>query len=331
MSARDVAARWFDRWALLWDQREDPVILAVIRVAVASVLLFDLGWIAHLGIVDVLFTPQEGGGLPDVLSRDPVPELYRWFPSTPSTAWMAYGTLVGALVCFGAGFLTPVSGLVAVLVSAQLAQVLPLGDRGIDTLLRNVILVLSFSSCGRRLGVDALLFGVRRVAPAWPRHLLILQLSVVYFCAGIQKTALAWTPLGGLSALFLILQDPSIAAFRFDWLAHVYPLTQLATGTTMVFEWSACLLPLVYWYRYTRAQPGRLRAWFNAYRPLRAWVLLGVGLHAGIALTMSLGIFPFAMLALYPALLHPDELWRLLGRGAPPALPRPREPDTLTT
>lgn len=306
------------------------MILAVVRVAVAGVLLFDLGWIAHLGIVEVLFTPQEGGGLPDVMSRDPVPELYRWFASTPSTAAIAHRVLVGALVCFGAGFLTPVSGLVAVLVSAQLAQVLPLGDRGIDTLLRNVILILSLSSCGRRLGVDALLFGARRVAPAWPRHLLILQLSVVYFCAGIQKTALAWTPLGGLSALFLILQDPSIAAFRFDWLADVYPLTQLATGTTMVFEWSACLVPLVYWYRYTRGQPGRLRAWFNAYRPLRAWVMLGVALHAGIALTMSLGIFPFAMLALYPALLHPDELSRLLPRGGPQALPRRREPDTLT-
>ncbi len=330
MSLRARSTQLLDAWARVWDQREDPVVLAVIRVLVASVLLFDFWWIAHLGIVDVLFTPQEGGGFPDVMSRDPVPELYRWFPSSPSTAWAAYGVLVGALVCFGAGFLTPVSGLVAALVSAQLAQVLPLGDRGIDTLLRNVLVVLSFSACGRRFGVDALLFGTRREAPAWPRHLLILQLSVVYFCAGIQKTALAWTPLGDLSALFLILQDPSIAAFRFDWLSKVYPVTQLATATTMVFEWSAGLVPLVYWFRYTRTRPGRLRAWFNTHRPLRGWVLLGAALHAGIALTMSLGIFPFAMLALYPALLHPDELQRLFGRQDRAPQPR-REPDTLAS
>lgn len=302
------------RWVALWDQHEDPVILAIVRVLVAGVLLFDFAWIGHLGLVERLFAPQEAGGLADVMGRTPIPELYRWFPADASTAWMAWGAMVAALICFGAGFFTPIAGMVAVLVSAQLAQVLPLGDRGIDTLLRNVLVVLSLSSCGRRFGLDAVIFGERRVAPAWPRHLLILQLAVVYFCAGIQKTGLAWTPFGGFSALFLILQDPAIAAWRFHWLSRVYPLTQAASATTMVFEWSAVLLPLVYWFRYTRTAPGRLRAFFNTSRPLRAWVVLGVLLHVGIAATMSLGIFPFAMLALYPALVHPDELWRALRR-----------------
>lgn len=304
-------------WVSLWDRREDPIILALVRIAVASVVLYDFLWIWHLGLVEALFTPQEGGGLPDVLSRNPVPELYRWFPLTPATAWMAWGTMVASIICFGLGFLTPLSGLVAVLTSAQLAQVLPLGDRGIDTLIRNVVLILSCSSAGRRLGIDGLIFGPRWMAPAWPRHLLILQLTVVYFCAGIQKTALSWTPFGGFSALYLILQDPAIARWPFDWLRSVYPLTQLAAATTMAFEWSACFIPLVYWFRDTRTSPGRVRAFFNTHRPLRVWIALGVLLHLGIAMTMALGIFPFAMLALYPALLHPDDLntrWPFTGR-----------------
>lgn len=301
-------------WVRMWDHREDPLVLAIVRVLVAAVLLYDFLWIAHLGLVEALFAPAQAGGLPDVLARDPVPEIYRWFPPDVDTARAAWGVAVGALLCFGAGFLTPVAGVVFVAVSAQLAQVLPLGDRGIDTLLRNVVLILSMSACGRRFGVDALLFGARREAPAWPRHLLVLQVAVMYFCAGVQKTALSWGPLGGFSALFLILQDPAVAGWRFGWLSRFYPLTQLATAATMVFEWSACLVPLVYGYRATRTSPGRLRAWFNAARPMRVWVAIGVALHLGIAATMSLGIFPWAMLSLYPSFVHPDELKRALRR-----------------
>lgn len=303
-------------WVRLWDHREDPVVLALVRVLVASVLLYDFLWMRHLGLVDALFAPQQAGGLPDVLAREPVPELYRWFPATAQTAWAAWWVVVGSLVCFGLGLGTPVAGVAFVAVSAQLAQVLPLGDRGIDTLLRNVVLILSLSACGRRFGVDAWLFGARRQAPAWPRHLLVLQLAVMYFCAGVQKTALSWGPLGGFSALFLILQDPAVAAWRFGWLSDWYPATQLATAATIGFEWSACLVPLVYGFRATRTRGGRVRAWFNTHRPLRYWVAIGVALHLGIAGTMSLGIFPWAMLALYPCFVHPDELARALRRFA---------------
>ena len=42
---------------------------------------------------------------------------------------------------------------------------------------------------------------------------------------------------------------------------------------------------------------------------VRLWIVaVGAILHVGIAVTMQLGIFPWAMLALYPAFFHPDEL-----------------------
>jgi hypothetical protein len=37
-------------------------------------------------------------------------------------------------------------------------------------------------------------------------------------------------------------------------------------------------------------------------------------LHAGIAVTMQLGMFPFGILALYPALLGPEDTAALLQR-----------------
>jgi len=292
----------------IWDKREPPQVLALVRIGLALVLLYDFLRIGQLGLVDVLFAPAEVGGFPDVKSREPVPELYRWLPWEVGTARLAWGLMVGGAAALALGFLTPVACLLLVLTSAQLAQVLPLGDRGIDMLIRNVLLVLAFSGCGRAWSVDARLFGARAEVPAWPRHLLILQLSLMYTMAGVQKTALAWTPFGDFAALYLILQDPSIARWQFGWLRDWFPMTQLATAATLVFEDSAWLLPLVYWYRHTRTRAGRLRAWFNRVRPLRFWLLLGVLLHLGIASTMALGIFPFAVLALYPCFFHPHEL-----------------------
>jgi hypothetical protein len=305
--------RW---WCALWDGEEHPRSLAIVRILVALVMLGDLLWTAHLGLVPALWSPVEAGGIPDAMARTPPPELYLWFPKTTATAWAAWGTAVGALVMLAAGLFSRAAGLLFLLVYAQLAWVLPGADRGIDMMVRNVVLILVLSGSHRAWSLDAKLFGARERIPAWPRRLLILQLVVMYFTAGIQKTALAWWPPGGYSALYVILQDPSIAAWKFGWLSSwwAYPATQVASLTTMVFEWSAGLLPYAYWCRATRTSPGRLRAFLN-HLPFRtAWVAGGVLLHVGIAGTMALGIFPWAMLAMYPAFFHPDEVARLLAK-----------------
>jgi hypothetical protein len=217
---------------------------------------------------------------------------------------------------------------VLVLAYAQLADANTWSDRGIDTLLRNVTLVLACSPSHHAWSVDAWVARLRgvplpRTGPAWPRRLLALQLVVVYAAAGLQKTALAWTPLGGFSALYIVLQDPSIASWRFAWLADVLPLTQAATAATMAFEWGAMLVPVSWYFARTRTRPGWWRAQFNRTRWTRAWIAVGVALHLGIAATMSLGIFPWAMMALYPVLVAPRPL-----RSAPRAEPRQATPRT---
>jgi hypothetical protein len=164
--------------------------------------------------------------------------------------------------------------------------------------------------------------------PAWPRYLFIAQLLVVYGFTGWQKVALSWTPLGGYSALYWVLQDPNWQ--RADWsalAAWLYPLTQLATALTWHWEQLAPLLLLVYYFRATRDRPGRLRALCNR-RDLRLpFALVGVGLHVGIGCLMQLGPFSWIALAYYIALWHPAEiehLWaglrrRVGGGGTAPA------------
>ena len=317
-------------WVGLWNHREQPTVLALLRIGIGCILLIDFGRAALHGVVEQLWAPDGMGGLAaKVASREPPVMLYELMPLDPSTAWIAYGVLVTALIFFTLGLGTRGAALVALVTYAMLAKVLPLSDRGIDLMMRNVLLVLALSQCGARWSLDARLrtgswHGDGQDVPAWPRHLLILQLVVMYFLAGVQKTALSWTPLGGYSALYLVLQDPHIARFDMSWLAGgAYPLTQLATAATHIFEWTIPVVLLAYHYRVTRDRPGRLRAWCNRWNPHWAWIALGAALHLGIWMTMDIGIFPWAMLLLYPAWFHPDELSRawskLRGRRAAPA------------
>jgi hypothetical protein len=315
-----MRAVWSE-WVSLWDGQEDPRVLASVRILLSLVMIADLLRMRALGVVEVLWADRSAGGLADILGRTPAPELYAWLGGGTDTAWLAWSICLGATACFGAGLLTPVAALVFVLVYAQTAWAIPLADRGIDMMIRNVVLLLAFSGCNRAWSLDARLFGRRRgwsdegaLIRSWPRYLLVLQIAVMYFTAGLQKTAVTWTPLGSYAALYIVLQDPSIARHDFAWLEAVYPLTQAATAATMLFEYGAVLVPFAAWWRRTRTRSGWLRAQSNRYRWVRGWMAVGAALHLGIAATMSLGIFPWAMLALYPAFLHPEELgWKPRG------------------
>ncbi len=148
----------------------------------------------------------------------------------------------------------------------------------------------------------------------WEDVRAALQLVVMYWTAGIQKTAVAWWPWGGFSALYIVLQDMAVARLPFAWLKPLYPATQLLSAVTMAFEWLAVLVPLAHFFRWTRPRPGWLRAQFNRLDFVWWWLPLGVLMHLGIAATMQIGIFPWAMLAMVPAFFHPDEVARAFRR-----------------
>jgi hypothetical protein len=329
---RGFVRRALGGWVSFWDRREPATSLALTRILVAAVLLADLLQARVYGLVEAIWgPPPEGLAWGGVGSAAPL--AARWFGSSTDTAWLLWwsGVVVAVLLCAGAA--TRVTAILLALIWAQLGNIAPDSDRGIDFMLRGVLLVLAFSPCHARWSVDA---WVRRkigrpfpeLVPAWPRYLLFLQVIWVYFSAGHNKTDGAWGPLEGYSALANILTDPHFARFDPAWVGTFYPLLQLATASTMLFELgSPGMLLLTYWSA-TRERPGRIRRLANLLRLRWLWIVTGVTFHIGIGVTMRLGIFPWGMLALYPVLFHPDELargWAWLQARLPRSL-APRSP-----
>ncbi len=307
----DRMKRAWHAWVDLWDRREDAAALALVRIFVGVVLVYDYVEIARFDLIDALYAPPpDGFGV-----------AYDGWASAlgigPHGVW-----LIALLAAIGiaTGALTRVSCVVLVLASAQLAHLSPNAERGIDMILRIVAGVLALSRCHARWSIDALV--LRRLGrplahevPAWPRLLLLLQLVWIYAGGGLNKGGAAWFPTGGFTALANVLADPHVARFDPGWLASVMPLTRIATALTMLFEFGAPLYLAFYYFAATRERGGRLRSLCNRLRLRWAWIALGLGFHLGIAIGMRLGIFPWGMLALYPVLLRPDEIRRLLRLG----------------
>ena len=218
-----------------------------------------------------------------------------------------------AAVCIVLGLATRAACLGMVVLSAQLAHIAPDADRGIHMILRIVLVILALSWCHARWSIDAWVwrrFGrpLPTEVPAWPRLLILFQVVWIYASAGMNKSGAEWGPIDGFRALANAVCDPHIARASCDWVSSVLPLTQVATALSMVFELSAPLY-LVYLYcDETADRPGRLRRIVNRLRLRWIWLALGIAVHAGIALFLRLGAFPWGMLALYPALLLPRDL-----------------------
>jgi hypothetical protein len=312
------------RWVAFWDRREAPHSLALARLLLGSVILADFAGIWRHGLVpDSWLLPP--GGLGWGAARPDASSLIGWLASSPTalTVLAALGVLAAAAVTLGLG-LRP-AALVLVAVSALFGHLAPSGERAIDMLARIVLIVLALSRADACWSLSAVL-ARRRGAPtdasiaAWPRQLLFAQLVWVYFSAAQNRGGPAWWPSGHFAALATVLSDPHFAAFHPGWTRSVYPLTQLGTALTMVFELGSPLLLLLTFL--DRSPEGGMAG--RLVRRLRLrflWLALGVSLHLGIAATMRLGIFPYGMLALYPLFFDPGEVQgavQLLARVARP-------------
>lgn len=318
-----MIARAWARWVALWEGTEAPWSLALVRIALGSVMLYDFLRIAQLDLVVALLGSQPAGGLADVATRANPPWIVELLGVSAGAAWALYAALVLAATSFAIGWFSRLSALVLIVASAQFALILPAADRGIDTLCRDVLLIFLFARSGDALSVDAWIrtgrvWGDGAPIPAWPRRLLVLQLVAMYFLAGVQKLGVHWWPPGHFAALYFILQDPAIARFDFHWLARSpwFQLTQLGSVGTLIFQDT---YPAVLLIRYAKATAARggWRAALAERFGWTEWVWIGVGavFHLLLAATCELGIFPAAMLSLYPAWVAPDVWPRLVARA----------------
>jgi hypothetical protein len=306
------------RWVALWDRREGPESLALLRILVPLVILVDLVTALALGLLPGLWAPPPLG-VGWVGTAESAPPITRLLGASVGTAWVVIALAFAGAVSLLFGLFHRVGALVLALATAELARLAPDGERAVDIVLRIAVLVLAFSRADACWSLGAYLrarAGRPRIVeiPAWPRQLLFLQLVWIYFSAAHNRGGTAWWPGGGFAALSNILSDPHYTRFAPGWTADVYPLTQLATALTMAFELGAPLLvPLTLLDLGGLESPGA-SALVRRFRLRFAWVGLGVLLHLGIWLTMRLGIFSLGMLSLYAVLFEPSEIRALLAR-----------------
>lgn len=294
--------RAWDAWVSLWDRTESPVALALVRIFVGVALLADLLRIAVLGIVGALYSAAPDG------YAMPATDLARALVEHGlGPAIWVIAVIAAAGVALG--FATRISCVALLLATAQLAHIAPDSDRGIHVAFRIVLAILALSQSHARWSIDAWLWArlgrpFPALVPAWPRYLLLLQLLWIYFSAGIQKAGAEWGPWGGFLAVANTATDPNYARFDPAWLETFLPVTRVATAATLLFEVTAPLYLVWLYCAETADRPGRARAWINKLRLRWIWIGLGVAFHLGLAVTVSLGVFPWGMLALYPVLLR---------------------------
>ena len=297
------------RWVSLWEGDEPPWSLALVRLLLGAAMGLDLLTLLPLDLVEAVMLPADQGGILANAPKVPAP-WWTWVGTSPASAWLLWSGLVAGSALVMVGAFTRTSAGVLLLLSAQFAWMHDAGDRGIDTLMRNVLMILAFSGAGRALSFDAWwatgsVWGDGRLIPRWTRRLLLLQLVVMYFAAGVSKYAQQWWPWGGYTALWFIWHDwPVSAVAGKAWIDTTAALrfSQLATIITIAWEITfPCLLWI--WVALRRGRP----AWVRRLRPDLVYVALGILFHLGIALWLQLGIFPWAMLALYPAFLSGEE------------------------
>jgi Vitamin K-dependent gamma-carboxylase len=292
------------------DRREPATVLALLRIAFGLCLLWTLWLPVHAEMVDALWSsPAAGGLLPTAREH----WLLWLLPEDQSSAlWLLLSASAAGAVACTVGF----GGRWLLLLTQQLFVALtslnPELQGGYDTLLAVGLLLLACSACSRTLSVDCWLAHRRFTHdaryPAWPRYALIIQLVCMYTLTGLQKLGWAWTPLGGYSALYYVLSDPTW--IRSDWGDMRALSVPLAAATALTWHWEqlAPVLLLHYYFRATPERSGRVRQWFARYDIRRPFVVVGVLLHFGIFVLLDVGPFSLVALTYYLSLCSPAEL-----------------------
>ncbi len=305
-----IAARWRG-WVELVGRTEPGTALAVFRILTGSALMMLVGTVVVSDLVQVLWIDYEHGGYRRLAGGWLVKALGG---ATPEVIWSLIGVTFTAGLLITVGVLTRPCALVAVQGMIALTSLNAHARSAYDPLLTNSLwlLVLADSTatlslrCRRRHGR----WTSDEPVAAWPRYLAIVQLIVLYTGTGLHKISIHWTPAGEFSALYYILQQPSWQRGDMTWLASIYPLTQVGTAVTWLWELTWPVVGLALWFRTTADRSGRMRALFNRI-PLRgAYVTVGVVMHLSVTVIMVVGPFTWITLAYYPCLFRADELSR---------------------
>ncbi len=305
--------RWWTFWVTLFDDREEGTSLALFRITLGCVVLYSLLSIVAAGLLPAIWTSVEYGGMRKLGGN--------WFVQylggpKPEVMWTLWGAALASALAFVFGVFGRWGHRCVVLVLLQsyngLATMNGLGGGSYDALITNALWILFFAETSSTLSVHAR----RRTGQwlssakvsAWPRYVLIFQLLLMYSLTGIQKASHIWTPSGGYTALYWVLQDWGWTRFDLTVLAAwASPLLRVATAIT--WHWEQLSLGLLIWFYYRRTsdRDGRVRRWVLRRDWRIGWALIGLMLHGGILLLMNVGPFSWVTMSFYVLLWTPAE------------------------
>ncbi len=279
-----MIAKLWSRWVARTNRPADNRLFALMRISLAVAVLVDQLQMFAVGMVGPAYQLYEHGGLAG---------FHRgqfWFLDSGAMAGPAlWGVMMGSMLCVALGVATRPAILLGVLAYAQLGHLFPTGDRGVDRLVRTVLLFLMFTNAHRCYSLGNVLRRRPRLrtTPGWASDILHLLLVLVYSAAGMVKVAhAAWWSLSGPPMLYRILTDPMAAhlsPFSSFW-RSMWPVMRVAGWITVCWEMSSVMFL------------SRYAHW---------WGIIGVGMHISIALTMKLGMFSYGMLSLYFVIMAP--------------------------
>ncbi|MFT4628483.1 MAG: hypothetical protein ACI8PZ_007178, partial [Myxococcota bacterium] len=135
----------------------------------------------------------------------------------------------------------------------------------------------------------------------WVRWLVITQLLLMYWATGLQKLSTHWVPGGDLGALYYILQQPTWQRVDMAWLEPWFPLTQVATASSWLWEISVPVWALAIALR-ERGSDSALRRWLDRLWVVEVYAVVGVVFHVAVGVLLEVGPFSLISLAYYAAL-----------------------------
>ena len=269
----------WNAWSRFFFTPADPRPLALIRIAVALLLLWSYGWLAT--DFHAIFRHDGWADSQSVRSALPPGAWSLWFTIPEALHPAAYGLGLVALVALFTGVGSRVAAVVAWVFVVSTMRRVPMMLFGFDNVIATWLLYLAASGASgqayaMRLPSRDRLVTRPTISANLGLRLIQLHLCLIYASAGLAK--LQGRPWWDGSAVGMLLGNSEFRTFDLGILASHPRVLELATHATIALE---LLYPIL--------------VWFRGWRP---WLIAGaVAMHLGIALAMGLTEFSLAMIA----------------------------------
>jgi predicted DCC family thiol-disulfide oxidoreductase YuxK len=276
--------------------------LALFRIAIGTCLLFDLA--SRLPDIDAFYT--DAGILPREAVIGPMGSPWTLSIHLMSGQWAVQVALFLMAIVFAlgmtVGYRTRLCTAVSWFLLSSMQARNPMIGHGGDTLLRVLLFWSMFVPLNGRFSLDQALNPSGPKLPvahmSWGSQALMLQLCFVYWFTAAAKLDPTW--LGQGSAIYYALSlDQFTRPFGYFLLGFPGLLRQLTRGTVLLEALGPLLVFSPIW-------TGPLRL---------VMVLVFIGFHAGVGLSMYLGNFSWVCAAAWLMFL-PPLVWHRLERWA---------------